>query len=33
VKLWANADAELRPQVSEVNRRIDALLAADARKR
>jgi hypothetical protein len=33
VKLWANADAELQPQVSEVNRRIDALLAADARKR
>jgi len=33
VKLWANADPELQPQVSDVKRRIDALLAAEARKR
>lgn len=33
VKLWANADAELQPQVADVRRRIDRLFAADARKR
>ena len=33
VKLWASADAELQPQVAEVQRRIDRLFAADARKR
>ena len=33
VKLWANADAELQPQVADVKKRIERLLAADARKR
>ncbi len=33
VKLWANADAELQPQVREVQQRIARLLAAEARKR
>ncbi len=32
-KLWANADVELQPQVSDVKKRIERLLAAEARKR
>ena len=32
-KLWANADAELQPQVREVQQRIAQLVAAEARKR
>ena len=32
-RLWANADAELQPQVADVKRRIERLFVADARKR
>lgn len=32
-KLWANADADLQPQVADVKRRIERLFVADARRR